>query len=315
MHPPPPVLKPRRLRRGDTIGVIAPASPPATPESVENGIRYLEREGFRIRLGDAIEEKHGYLAGPDADRVKDIHRMFADPEVHAIISIRGGYGCGRLLPMIDFDLIRRNPKILIGYSDLTALQLALFKRTGLITFAGPMLAADFGNEIDTESADHFWSMLMEAQPEIKLSFGEKIHPFNNDRAFSGPLLGGNLSLLCSLIGSDFLPGFNGAVLAMEEIGEPPYRIDRMLNQLKLHGMLDTLSGILLGQFSDCEPKDDRPSLTLLDVFGDYLNPVAYPVIGSMPFGHEKKKVTLPLGALVRYEPADRSVKVIDSPVL
>ena len=311
-----PTIKPRRLKAGGTIGVIAPASPPLSDEPLQKGITYLEDQGFRVKTGQSVRAKRGYLAGTDEERVRDIHTMFADPEVDAIIAVRGGYGCARYLHLLDYELIKRNPKIFVGYSDLTALHCAIYNRTGLITFAGPMVAADFGNDIDEDADAHFWSVIMEGKQGISATFDNTIEdPFKSQRGFTGNLLGGNLSVLCSLIGSAYLPDFNGGVLSLEEIGEPPYRIDRMLNQLKLSGVLSRLAGVMLGQFTDCVQNNDNPTLTLEEVFNDYFSSAEYPVISKIPFGHEKRKVTLPMGGFVRFDPEKKSLIIIESPVV
>lgn len=311
-----PIMKPRRLPAGGTIGVVAPASPPISDELLNNGITYLEKQGFRVRIGDAVRSKRGYLAGSDEERVRDINKMFADPEIDAIIAVRGGYGCARFLHLLDYELIRRNPKIFVGYSDITALHCAIYNRTRLITFAGPMVAADFGSEINSQTEAYFWSLIMEPKPGVRLSFGDLSGlKFGTQRSFTGPLLGGNVAVLCSLIGSAYLPGFNRTVLALEEIGEAPYRIDRMLNQLKMYGVFDKLSGILLGQFTDCKQDNDRPTLTLDEVFDDYLSDLAYPVLDAVPFGHENQKITLPMGAYIRYIPDQNLLTIVESAVL
>ncbi len=309
-------IKPRRLPAGGTIGVVTPASPPITDEALNNGITYLEKQGFKVRIGDAVRAKRGYLAGSDEDRVRDLHTMFSDPEVDAIIAVRGGYGCARFLHLIDYELIKRNPKIFVGYSDVTAMHCAIYKRTGLVTFAGPMVAADFGGEIDPQTESYFWSLIMEPTTGIRLCFdnvpGVK---FGGRRNFTGVLLGGNVSVLCSLVGSPYLPDFNGAILALEEIGEAPYRIDRMLNQLKMHGVFKKLSGILLGQFSDCVQNNDRPTLTLDEVFCDYFSTLECSVLNNIPFGHEKQKITLPMGVYIRFEADENLLTVVESPVV
>jgi muramoyltetrapeptide carboxypeptidase len=311
-----PIIKPRRLPAGGTIGIVTPASPPISDELLEKGISYLEKLGFRVKLGEFVRAKRGYLAGNDADRVYDLHAMFSDPEVDAIFAVRGGYGCGRFLHLIDYELIKRNAKIFVGYSDITALHCALYHRTGLITFTGPMVAADFGSGIDPQTDSYFWSLIMDGATGLRATFNDSIDGFFNvKRGFTGHVLGGNLSVLCSLIGSAYIPDFNGCVLALEEIGEAPYRIDRMLNQLKMSGVFDRLSGVLLGQFTDCIQEDDKPTLTLDEVFTDYFSSVGYCVLKNIPFGHEKRKITLPMGGFIRYDPDEKSLTIVESPVV
>ncbi len=309
-----PVIKPRRLRSGGTIGVITPGSPPISDESLQIGISYLEKNGFSVQVGSSVELKRGYLAGSDQDRVADIHKMFSDKDIDAIIAVRGGYGCTRLLPLIDFELIKRNPKIFIGYSDITTLHCALYTRVGLITFAGPMVAADFGQDIDSETESFFWSLIMDGTYNQDLAFSNPVHSLSVNREFTGPVLGGNLSIINSLLGTPYIPDLTGAVLAIEEIGEAQYRIDRMLNQLKLNNIFSNLSGIILGQFTKCEQENDRPTLTLDEVFSDYFASLPVSVIKSVPFGHELPKITLPMGAFLKYDPERSSLSLVESPV-
>jgi muramoyltetrapeptide carboxypeptidase len=295
------VITPSPLHSGDCIGIVSPASPYPNEEILKKGVAYFEGRGFRIKTGESIHHKRGYLAGPDNERIFDLHAMFADPDVRAIIAVRGGYGCGRLLPLVDYDHIRRNPKIFIGYSDLTALQMAIFSRAGLVTYSGPMVAADFGKDIDTETESSFWNAMLGGIYGKPLQFESPLKPLFNPVSFDGVLLGGNLSVLCSITGTPYLPDFTGSVLALEEIDEAPYRIDRMLNHLRLAGILEKVKGIVLGQFTDCVQTNDGPTLSLEEVFEDHLGDLGIPVIAGLPFGHEKKKVTLAWGRSISYD--------------
>jgi muramoyltetrapeptide carboxypeptidase len=301
----PSIITPPPLHPGDYIGIVSPASPYPVEEALYKGIAYIEQKGYRVKIGQSVHNKRGYLAGTDSERVADLHAMFADPEVKAIIAVRGGYGCGRLLTLLDFDFIRRNPKRLVGYSDLTALQMGIFKRSGLVTYSGPMVAADLGKDIDTETESIFWNVLTGNVDNIPLQFNESVTPRYHVKSFEGILLGGTLSIICSLAGTPYMPDFAGSVLVIEEIGEAPYRIDRMLNQLKLTGMLEKVNGLLLGQFTDCIPTTDGPTLSLDEVFDDHLRDLGIPVISGFGFGHEKRKVTLAWGKSTSYD-ADKN---------
>lgn len=307
-------IKPPKLRTGDTIGVVGPASPPIK-ERLDKGIQYLQQLGYRVKLGQHIDDTYGYLAGQDADRVQDINRMFRDPEVNAIFCTRGGYGTPRLLEQIDYDAITRHPKILVGYSDLTALQLAIFHHTQVITFSGPMVAVEMGKGISSFTERHFWEILTSEEKKIIFS-GENgpLRCLKNGKS-EGRLLGGCLSMICSIIGTPFLPNFEDAVLFVEDVGEEPYRIDRNFMQLKLAGILDRLNGIVFGKFEDCQPSSDTPSLTLEQVIEHVIGDLEIPVMADLPYGHVDIKYTLPVGAKVRLDTEVGGLEMIDAVVV
>ena len=243
-----PIIKGYRLEPNQTVGIIAPASP-VNQSEISEGLRLLESFPLKIKHGEHIFDRLNYLAGSDNDRVSDLHRMFSDPEIKAIFCARGGYGSARLLNDIDFDLIRRNPTIIVGFSDLTALLLALFNKSGLITIHGPTLSDLPKNKN--------WPKLSKLittshRPQIFLKQGKEI----NKGTARGILLGGNLSTLCSLLDTPFLPSFEGVILFLEEKGESPYKLDRMLTQLLLSGRLDHLSALIIGQIEDCKKNGD-----------------------------------------------------------
>ncbi len=291
----PSLLKPPRLRPGDLIGVVAPASP-MKHDRLENGIRYLENLGYKIKLGKAVYHEHGYLAGHDRARANDINRMFHDRRVKAIFCIRGGYGTPRLLPLLDYDAIRANPKIFVGYSDITAIQLAMLRHAGLVTFSGPMVASEMAKSIEPFTEENFWRMVTHPEP-----FGEFARPaagryemISRGRAV-GPLIGGCLSLVASLVGSPHFPDKKESIFFIEEIGEAPYRIDRMLTQLREAGILKNIGGFVLGQMTDCVPADEEPSQTLEDLLRDFIKPLKIPAITGLDYGHVNVKHTLPFG--------------------
>ncbi len=293
------VIKPKKLNKGDVIGIISPASLPKDLSKIEKGVNYLEKLGYRVEVGKNIEKSHGYLAGTDEERLDDLHSMFKNKNVKAIISVRGGYGSGRLLDKINYPLIKRNPKIFVGYSDITALQMAFLKKTGLVTFAGPMLAVDFWkDEVDEFTEDYFWKMLTSTKKIGKLTNpdNENFYTLTKGRG-EGKLIGGNLSLITSLIGTPYQPDFKNSMLLIEEIDEEPYSVDRMFYQLKYatKGFKD-LNGIIIGRFVDCYIKDkDEPSLTLNDVIGDYFGSLKIPVIYNVKHGHVEQNLTIPWG--------------------
>ena len=256
-------VKPRALRQGDLIGLISPASPIADTSRIDRAVRYLESLGYRVRLGHHVTASYGYLAGTDRDRAADLHTMFADRSVRAIFSIRGGYGTPRLLESLDYRLIRNNPKIFVGYSDITALELAIWRKTGLVTFHGPMAGVDLAGAPDPFTEEMFWGMLCSKKKRgaIALPNGP-LHSLRAGKA-SGRLLGGNLALVVSMLGTPYQPDFRETILFLEDITEEPYRIDRMLTQLRNAGILRRSAAILTGHFTDCLPQDTtKPSLSL-----------------------------------------------------
>ncbi len=288
---------PPKLKKGDTIGVVSPASP-MIAERLEKGIAYLEEKGFQVLLGEHVHDRWGYLAGSDEARVADLHAMFANPEVKAIISTRGGYGTPRLLTLLDYDLIRRNPKFFVGYSDLTTLQLAIFRKTGLVTYSGPMVAVEMGKGIDPFTEAHFWPHLLEGEtyPEFPSVDEAPLVPLHPGKA-TGTLLGGCLSMVNPVLGTPFQPDFRGSILVLEDVGEEPYRIDRYLSQFRAAGILNEVAGIVFSQFVNCEPGDD-PSLTIDEILIDYTKDLTIPVVKNFLYGHQDKKFTVPLGATV-----------------
>lgn len=277
-------IKPKALRKGDLIGVIAVAGP-VTPAEIEPGVTLLESRGYQVRLSDALYEKKGYLAGEDRIRLTELERMFREDEVKAVICARGGYGTLRLLERLDFKLIRRHPKIFMGFSDITALLWAFYRKTGLITFHGPMLkslGADQARNLES------FENLMTAQSPLPLELdqGTVIRPGR----VSGTLLGGNLSLIAHMIGTAFMPDLKGALLFLEDTNEALYRIDRYLSHLRLSGLLDDLAGIVLGRFEGCEEVEQLP-----DLFAERLAGLGIPVCSGLPVGHGAENLALPLG--------------------
>lgn len=283
------------VKPDSTIGVIAPAYAPV-PERLERGIRYLKDKGFRVAEGRSLAAKKGHFAGDDQLRLDDLHRMYADPEVDAIICARGGWGCLRYVDRIDFDLIRSNPKLLTGYSDITTLQLAILKETGLPSLSGPMVAVEMGLGIPAFTEKHFFNQIFNKEPQYSFNLHENgADVFNSGRA-EGILQGGCLSLIASQLGTPFQPGFKDAVLFIEDVGESSYKIDRFLAQLKQSGILYSVRGVILGEFLDCDPEPgDMESSKINDLIHDYFGDLPVPVIYNFPYGHSLKKISIPLG--------------------
>jgi muramoyltetrapeptide carboxypeptidase len=293
--------KSKKLIKGDLIGIISPASAVENDKLIQSGINYLEGLGYRTEIGNNVGKVRGYLAGTDEERVEDIHQMFSDKRVKAIFCLRGGYGAFRLLDKIDYKLIRKNPKIFVGFSEITSLQMAFLCKADLMTFAGPMVASNFSNEISSYTEENFWRIISSNKRpgRIDLSSNNSLSKIRTGE-ISGELIGGNLSVFTSILGSGYLPKLKNKILLLEEINEPPYKIDRMLNQLKLNNVFKKLNGIVLGDFSDCtEPNKNKKSLTLMEVWNDYFNSMKIPVLHSFPHGHIKDIVTLPIGSTIK----------------
>jgi muramoyltetrapeptide carboxypeptidase len=293
----PTLRKASRLCTGATVALIAPCSPPSD-DKLANAIRNLTMLGLRVVEGKSLRSRLGYLAGDDDTRLADLHWAFRDPAIDVVWCVRGGYGAGRLLPRIDFSLIRQHPKPFIGYSDVTALHLAIHSRTGLVTFHGPVAASD----MPENTLHHLRSVLMEGADRHVIAApvadfpGEEFRPFTitpgNAR---GGLTGGNISLLSSLVGTAFAPVFRDKIVFIEDVGEQPYRLDRMLTQLLQGSDLSRAAGIALGVFSDCQPKPDSPSQSLPEMLRERLGHLGIPVVYGLPFGHVSYQATLPYG--------------------
>jgi muramoyltetrapeptide carboxypeptidase len=291
------IVKPKRLRPGETIGIISPASSPDDLIRINNGVQYLEKLGYRVEVGKNVGLQTGYLAGSDQERLNDLHDMFRNKNVKAIFTVRGGYGSGRLLDKIDYKLIKNNPKIFVGYSDINALQMAFLVKTGLVTFAGPMVAVDFHEEVSNFTEEVFWRTITSEKKigKLKNPKNEKFYLLNKGKA-QGRILGGNLSMLSSLMGTEYLPKLNGAILLLEDVNEAPYRIDRMLNQFRLAKVFKQISGIILGHFVDCcEADPNKRTFSLNEVIIDYFQNLKLPVLYNVKHGHIKDNITIPYG--------------------
>ncbi len=308
--------KPKKLNKKDVIGIISPASSADEFSRVERGVKYLESLGYRVKVGKNVGKNHGYLAGSDTERVEDLHAMFKDKNVKAIFTLRGGYGGFRLLDKIDYRVIKNNPKIFVGYSEITSLQMAFLEKAGLVTFAGPMVAVDFYDEVSTYTSEHFWATITSNKKLGKLKFPEEQKlPFLKKGIASGRLIGGNLAVFAALLGTEYFPNLTGKILMIEDIGELPYRVDRMLNQLKLSGTFKKVKGIILGRFVDCYEHDlEKKTLTLGEVMSDYIASLKIPSIYTFPHGHIKDFVTVPFGIRVNMNAAKGSVEFAESAV-
>jgi len=293
-------LKPPRLKTGDTVGLINPAGATFHLDDVAIASETLAALGLRIKTGEHLLDRYGYLAGSDKARASDINDMFADENVTAILTLRGGWGCNRLLHLLDYKLIAKNPKILMGYSDITSLLLALNEKTGLVTFHGPVGISAW-NKYSTNFVEKLLFNAEVFSMENPVGTGDNLTRVK-DRVLTitggkvkGKLLGGNLSVLTAMVGSDYLPDFKDNILFLEEVGEDIYRVDRMLTQLSLSGILGRISGFIFGKCSDCGPGKGYGSLTLEEVLDDHIKPLGIPAWYGSMIGHIENKFTIPLG--------------------
>ena len=283
-------IVPKSLRIGETIGIVAPAGWVAEKE-LQPALNYLVEKGFKIRLGASVFTKDRYLAGSDQARLKDVHSMFENQEVKAIFCARGGYGCSRLLDKVNYALIQRNPKILVGFSDTTALQLAIYVKTGLVSYTGLALSTDvtIDQHLPLQTEKSLWNLLLSGD----VAYHHNLEILKEGRA-SGPLLGGCLSLLCSLVGTSYFPEMDGAILFIEDVNEASYRVDRMLTQLRLAGVLERINGLIYGQFIGCDSKNNQHG-AVEPVLAEFSEHVAGPVLQGLLYGHTPNRYVLPLG--------------------
>jgi muramoyltetrapeptide carboxypeptidase len=315
-----PVLRPRRLSIGDTIGLVAPANATFLAEELAVARETFEALGLRVKVGRHLLDRYGYFAGRDEDRAADVNAAFADPEIDAIFALRGGWGSARLLPRLDYELIRKHPKILMGYSDVTALLLAIHARTGLLTFHGPVGISTW----TPFSIEHMAAVLFEAdapllQNPVELRDGlvqveDRIQTITPGRA-RGRLLGGNLTVLTAIIGSPYLPSFDGAILFIEDTGEQVYRIDRMLTQLALAGVLSRVAGVVFGRCTDCKPGDGYGALTLDEVLADHVKTLRVPAFRGAMIGHIDQQFTIPVGSEAEIDADRGTIRLLGAAVV
>lgn len=299
-------IKPERLKKGDTVAVIAPASPP-NKENLKRGLKFVEDLGLNYKLGKSLYTEYGYLAGNDEERLADLHEMFLDDEVKAIICAGGGYGTARIASEIDYDAIKNNPKIFWGYSDITFLHTAIRQKTGMVTFHGPMLASDIGKEGANQiSKDTFQQLFAPSDLNYSSAISE-IEELVSGSA-EGSLVGGNLSLLSSSMGTPFEIDTVGKILLIEDINEEPRAVDRMLNQLYMAGKLQQSAGILIGDFNNCVPEREL-SLSLEEVIGHYIQLAGRPALRGFNMGHCSPHIGVPLGAAASMNTKEKTLFV------
>ena len=329
----PVAIKPSRLKAGDTIGLVTPATY-LTEEQLREAMEQFAQFGFKVRYTSNMLVRKGYLGGTDQQRADDINQFFADDTIQGIICGRGGYGSGRILPYLDYPVIKSHPKVFMGYSDITAMLYAIHKNTGLVCFHGPMGTSDYNGY----TTKYFKEVLM--NPSENLVYEnptlEPLIPLAADGAEMGDdasvavanslvtlapgtaegiLMGGNLSLVASLNGTAYDVDMRGKLVFLEEVGEAPYRVDRMLTQLLLDPTkLPAAAGVVLGVFSDCEAEDESKSLSLAQVLYDRLANLGIPVLYGVSFGHIKQNTTLPVGVRARLDASQKTLTLLERAV-
>ncbi len=313
------LIKPKRLSKGDTVGVIAPASA-ASEGEFESALQNLADLGFKTKVGKYARGENGFLAGTDEQRLHDLHWAFSDDEIDAIWNVRGGYGVTRLLPNVNFGLIKRNPKIFIGYSDITALHVAIFRKTGLVTFHGPVGTSNFTDY----TKGHVLNTLMNPTSPYKIELPQSEDDSETELPKTevitegkcrGRLIGGNLSLLTATAGTRFgLKKVKNRILFIEDVGEKPYRVDRMLTQLRQSIDMRSLAGIALGVFTGGKVDEGSSSQTLIEVLKDRLGDLGIPVIYGLSFGHIRDQFTLPVGIRAELDTKNATITLLESSV-
>ena len=311
-------LRPRALRSGDTVGLITPSTYVSDPDRLALAEHTLKYFDLKPKFGKNVRKRNGYLGGSITERLDDLHSMFADPAVNAIFAIRGGYGSAQLLDRIDYGLLRKNPKIFLGYSDITALHLAIQKRTGMVTFHGPVALSGFSEY----TQKNFRRALFETAPLGPVTNPPEtnaLRPAHTLRTIRpgkarAPLVGGNLTLISTTMGTPFEIETRGRILLLEDVDEQPYSIDRMLTQLRLAGKFDGVAGVIFGECNACRPRDYKPAfestLSLGEVLDEILGQLRVPVLSGLTFGHTDDQLTLPLGVAASLD-ADKGELVIE----
>ncbi len=311
------ILKPKALKRGDTIAIISPAAPTPDKTAFKKGKQLLEEAGFNVRLMPNCQNQNSYLAGSDQQRLSDLHQAFEDPEIDGILCARGGYGCMRLLPKLDFALIKNNPKVFIGFSDVTVLHTAFYQQAGLLGFYGPMLTSNLVQEIEAEAHFSLDQLLTLVTTEacsgnlpLTIPNRDAYHCFTAGVA-KGALIGGNLSLLAGLCGTPWQPQTDGHILFIEDWRESYYTLDRQFQQLKLAGLFNNIAGLLLCDFSEIPDEFDYPLAEQLRLLTAHLDvPVGY----GFSVGHGSITGTLPIGCRAEFNSETGTLKLLESAV-
>jgi len=308
--------KVKKLQPGDTLGIVSPSSRPE-PEKLAAGVAYLESRGYKTLLGNHVLDSRAYLAGCDEDRAADMNEMFGRKDVAAVLCAQGGYGSLRTLRHLDWNIIRANPKIFLGYSDITGFHCAFREQAGFVTFHGPMVAHEMGGDLTDYTDGYFWRAVTDENP-----VGEVVNPPDGppvqvitEGTVTGELVGGNLSLIAALMGTPYELDTRGKILVLEDVGEAPYRFDRYLMHLLQAEKLQVAAGIVIGEAVDCVPADpNAPTLTLPEIFADLIRPLHIPAVYGLCCGHGRHKATLPFGIQARLDVGAKKLVLLEAGV-
>ena len=305
-----PSLRPPALQPGDTIALVSP-SRPGDPATGKRAIAYLESQGYQVQVLDGgARSPYHYLAGRDSERATQIMNAFADDSIRALVCMRGGYGSGRILDLLDYDLIAQNPKPVVGFSDSTGLHLALYARCGLVGLTGALADTDLGVSCPPpRTTKTLWHLLTQSSPLGMVSSGSTCLRAGTA---SGALIPANLALLCSLLGTPFQPDLAGKILLVEDVWEVPYRLDRMFTQLRLAGILDTIAGLALGTFTKCfVPEEMAHSPDLEEIVLDAIGDRDLPVLSGIGYGHMPNRLVLPVGVACRLAASQGQLTILE----
>lgn len=305
-------LKPKALKSGDTVAISSPAGAVWDDKQIEIFSNILKSFGFKVVLGKTLYEKFGYFAGKDEFRANEINDFFADKTIKAIFCMKGGWGCARILDKINYEQIKNNPKIIIGFSDITSLLIAITNKTGLVTFHGPVGNSGWNDYTKNVFNEVCIKGSVYSFPENPMA-EDKIVTINKGIA-TGQLIGGNLTVLSAIVGSDYLPSFKNKILFLEEAKEEPYSIDRMLMQLKLCGVLDSISGFVFGKCAKCLAEEPLKAFTFDEVIHQHIKPLGIPAFYGTMIGHIENKFTVPIGINAVINADTGSIKLLETAV-
>ncbi|MCH2224787.1 MAG: LD-carboxypeptidase [Crocinitomicaceae bacterium] len=306
-------VKPMGLIKGDLIGITAPAGSIWNKAHINKIEKILADLGFKTKVGETNYLQEGYLAGSDKIRAQELMDMFKDSSIKGILTMRGGWGCARILDLLDYDLISTNPKVIMGFSDITSLINAIHIKTGLVTYHGPCGYSSWGGF----STKQVINCLVKGQPYVMTNPAdcmEKLKTWSKGKA-KGKLIGGNLTVISSMVGTSFEPLWKDKILFLEEIKEEPYRIDRMLWQLKQAGVFELISGLVIGSFRKCNPEEPEKSFSLDDVFEQHFSSLSIPVYQGASFGHITHKFTLPIGVEAEIDADNFTISTLEKSVI
>jgi muramoyltetrapeptide carboxypeptidase len=308
-------MKPPKLKPGDRLGIAAPSSPAVDPGEIARGTKTLRDMGFEVVEGRCANRRNHYLAGTDEERAEELNQMFADPSIKGIVCLRGGYGAGRILRLIDYASVKRNPKVFMGYSDITALHLAIHKECEMVTFYGPMVATEMADRFSDYTRISLWKTLTSTEPAGKIGMGDaKVRVISKGEA-AGILIGGYLPTIAASMGTPYEIDTRGRILFFEDFRKEPFELDRLLTQLLLSGKLNEAAGIAIGECVECVPKGRFPSsFSWEEVLRDRLENLGIPVLSGLCFGHGDHKATLPIGAKAVLNTAGMFLEIVESAV-